>query len=83
MNYLKTKFKTFITLGEAMNKDKKQQPLVQDINNSVNMTFIPVNMYPNYYSGIIPNPQQQIPLQQIPQAQGAMNPPVVDINQTN
>lgn len=83
MNYLKNKFKTFITLGEAMNKDKKQQPLVQDINNSVNMTFIPVNMYPNYYSGIIPNPQQQIPLQQIPQAQGAMNPPVVDINQTN
>ena len=47
------------------------------------MSFIPVNMYPNYYSGIIPNPQQQIPLQQIPQAQGAMNPPVVDINQTN
>jgi hypothetical protein len=83
INYLKNKFKTFITLGEAMNKDKKQQPLVQDINNSVNMTFIPVNMYPNYYSGIISNPQQQIPLQQIPQAQGAMNPPVVDINQTN
>ena len=83
VNYFKNKFKTFISLDEALNKDKKEQPLVQDINNSANMSFIPVNMYPNYYSGIVPNPQQQIPLQQIPQVQGEMNPPVVNINQTN
>ena len=79
VNYLKNKFQTFITLEEALNKEKKQQPLVQNINNSVNMSFIPANMYPNYYSGIVPNPQQQ----QIPQAQGVINPPVVDINQAN
>jgi len=79
VNYLKNKFQTFITLEEALNKEKKQQPLVQNINNSVNMSFIPANMYPNYYSGIVPNPQQQ----QIPQAQGVINPPIVDINQAN
>ena len=78
INLIKNKFKTFITLGETLSQEKKQQPLVQDINNSVNMSFIPANMYPNYYSGIVPNPQQQIP-----PAQGNMNPPVVDINQAN
>ena len=81
---IKNKFQTFITLQEALNKDKKQQPLVQDINNSVNMSFIPDNMYPNYYSGIIPGPnQQEIQMQQLAPAQGEIKPPVVDINQTN
>ena len=48
------------------------------------MSFIPANMYPNYYSGIIPNPNQpQIPQQPIGPAQGAVIPPVVNINQAN
>ena len=83
----KEKFETFISLEDTQKNDKKQQPLVnhqQDINNSVNMSFIPANMYPNYYSGIIPNPNQpQIPQQPIAPAPGAINPPVVNINQAN
>ena len=81
INFLKMNFKTFISLQEAINKDKKQQPLVPNVNNSINMSFIPVNMYPNYYSGIIPNPQN--PVQQFPPVQAAVNPPVVDINRAN
>ena len=83
VSWIKNKFRTFITLQDASSKDKKQQPLVQEENNNVNMSFIPVNMYPNYYSGVIPNAQQQIPLQQMPPSQGAVNPPVVDINKPN
>ena len=83
----KEKLQTFITLEDTQNKDKKQQPLVnhpQDINSSVNMSFIPSNMYPNYYSGVIAaQGQQQIQLQQLAPSQGINNPPVVDINQTN
>ena len=81
---LKNKFHTFSTLEEVLNKDKKEQPLLQDVNNSVNMSFIPANMYPNYYSGIIPGPnQQEIQMQQLAPAQAEIKPPVVDINQTN
>ena len=81
---LKNKFQTFITLEEVLNKDKKEQPLVQDVNNSVNMSFIPANMYPNYYSGIIPGPnQQEIQMQQLAPAQAEIKPPVVYINQIN
>ena len=83
----KEKIATFISLEDTQKKDKKQQPLVnhqQDINNSVNMSFIPANMYPNYYSGIIAaQGQQQIQLQQFAPSQGINNPPVVDINQPN
>ena len=83
-NYLKNNFKTFISVQDVLNKEKREQPLVQDINNSVNMSFIPANMYPNYYSGIIPNPNQpQIPQQPLAPAPGAINPPVVNINQAN
>ena len=83
-NFLKIHFKTFISVQDVLNKEKKEQPLVQDVNNSVNMSFIPANMYPNYYSGIIPNPNQpQIPQQPIGPAQGAVIPPVVNINQAN
>ena len=46
------------------------------------MSFMPSNMYPNYFSGVIPAPQS-VQLQQFPPAQGAMNPPVVDINKPN
>lgn len=83
----KEKISTFISLEDTQKKDKKQQPLVnhqQDINNSVNMSFIPANMYPNYYSGIIAaQGQQQIQLQQLAPSQEINNPPVVDINQPN
>ena len=86
IKYFKEKFQTFITLDETQNKDKKQQPLVppqqQDINNSA-MSFVPSNMYPNYYSGIIAAPGQQIQLQQLNPSQGNNIPPVVDINQAN
>ena len=49
--------------------------------NNVNMSsFIPLNMYPNYYSGVIPVPNapQVQPLQPMNPAQV---PPVEDINQ--
>ena len=35
MNYLKNKFKTFITLGEAMNKDKNCVKIYDSINDMV------------------------------------------------
>ena len=78
MKYFKDKFLNFISIDEIQNKDKKEQPLVnpqqQDISNSA-MSFDPSNIYPNYYSGIIAVPEQQI--------QGNNIPPVVDINQAN
>ena len=78
IKYFKGKFLNFISIDEIQNKDKKEQPLVnpqqQDISNSA-MSFDPSNIYPNYYSGIIAVPEQQI--------QGNNIPPVVDINQAN
>ena len=78
IKYFKDKFLNFISIDEIQNKDKKEQPLVnpqqQDISNSA-MSFDPSNIYPNYYSGIIAVPEQQI--------QGNNIPPVVDINQAN
>ena len=78
IKYFKDNFLNFISIDEIQNKDKKEQPLVnpqqQDISNSV-MSFDPSNIYPNYYSGIIAVPEQQI--------QGNNIPPVVDINQAN
>ena len=86
LKYFKEKFQTFISIDDIQNKDKKQQPLVppqqQDINSSA-MSFVPSNMYPNYYSGIIAAPGQQIQLQQLNPSQGNNIPPVVDINQAN
>ena len=78
IKYFKDNFLNFISIDEIQNKDKKEQPLVnpqqQDISNST-MSFDPSNIYPNYYSGIIAVPEQQI--------QGNNIPPVVDINQAN
>ena len=78
IKYFKDKFLNFISIDEIQNKDKKEQPLVnpqqQDISNSA-MSFDLSNIYPNYYSGIIAVPEQQI--------QGNNIPPVVDINQAN
>ena len=61
---------TFITLKEVLEKGQQNQPLVQNnIPNSNNSSFIPVNMYPMYYSGVIPGMQPMQPMGQIPQAE--------------
>ena len=68
ISWLKNKLTTFTTLKDVLEKGQQNQPLVQNNNipNSNNSSFIPVNMYPNYYSGIAPG-MQQMPIQ--PQAQ--------------
>ena len=68
ISWLKNKMSTFTTLKDVLEKGQQNQPLVQNnnISNSNNSSFIPVNMYPNYYSGIAPG-MQQMPIQ--PQAQ--------------
>jgi len=48
------------SLNDANNKNS-------NIQNSGNSSFVPVNMYPNYYSGIVPGIQQ---MQSIPQSEG-------------
>lgn len=79
INLLKNKLQTFITLKEVLEKSQQQQPLVQNNNvqNYNNSSFIPVNMYPNYYSNM--QPMQQMPpmpvqpmqpIQPISQAEG-------------
>ncbi len=77
-NWLKNKLATFITLKEVLEKGQ-QQPLVQNshIQNSNNSSFVPVNMYPNYYSGFNPNMQ---PIQPIPHAEAIEN---VESNMNN
>ena len=98
IKFLRDKFQTFITLRDVLNKEKNKQPLVpnnandnvhnNNINNPMQMSsFIPLNMYPNYYSGIIPNPNpndspiQVQPMQQMQPVNPVQVPPVVDINQ--
>ena len=44
-NFLKTHFKTFISVQDVLNKEKKEQPLVQDVNNSVNTTYIKATFF--------------------------------------
>jgi hypothetical protein len=68
ISWLKNKLATFTTLKDVLEKGQQNQPLVQNNNipHSNNSSFIPVNMYPNYYSGIAPG-MQQMPIQ--PQAQ--------------
>ncbi len=69
INGLKNKLLTFITIKDVLDKGQQNQPLVQNSNiqNSGNSSFVPVNMYPNYYSGIVPGIQQ---MQSIPQSEG-------------
>ena len=98
IKFLRGKFQTFITLQDVLNKEKNKQPLVpnnandninnNNINSPVQMSsFIPLNMYPNYYSGVIPNPNpndspvQVQPMQQTQPINPVQVPPVVDINQ--
>ena len=69
INALKNKFNTFISLDDTLNQGKNIQPQVQNINNNINnsnASFVPNNMYPNYYSGIAQNNQNQPPIQAYP-----------------
>jgi len=90
IKFFKEKFQTFITLQDVLNKNKNNQPLVQNANDNINnnngnnvnisMSFIPINMYPNYNSIVVPNPN--IPqAQPLPPVNQIQVPPVVDINQ--
>ena len=70
--WLKNRLNTFITLKDVLEKEKQSQPLMQNNNaqNVNNSSFIPINMYNNYYSGIIPGMQQMQPIQQNSQEDG-------------
>ena len=73
---IKSKVQTFVTLKEVL--DKGQQPLVQNSNannasNPEGSSFMPMNMYPIYYSNAQDmQPPMEIapPVQPFPQAQG-------------
>lgn len=66
INWLKNKISTFITLKEVLEKEN-QNPSQSNIQNSNNSSFIPMNMYPNYYSGL------QQPMQPMGQAEEIKN----------
>jgi len=74
IKWAKNKLTTFISLKDVLEKGQKNQPLVQNTNNenSNNSSFIPVNMYPNYYSEVAPGIQQ---MQSIPQGEDNINQP--------
>ena len=65
VSWLKKNLITFITLQEILEKGQQKQPLVQNSNvsNPSNSSFVPANMYPNYYSGVASNIQQIQPMQ--------------------
>ena len=76
---IKNKVKTFVTMKEVL--DKSQQPLVQNssasnisnVSNPDGSSFIPMNMYPMYYSNaqaMQPSMQVVPPIQPFAQAQG-------------
>ena len=73
---IKNKVQTFVTLKEVL--DKGQQPLVQNSNvsnapNPDGSSFMPMNMYPIYYSNaqdMQPPMEVSPPVQPFPQAQG-------------
>ena len=83
---LKDIFQTFVTLQDVLKKQKNNQPLVQNNanNNIIMSSFVPSNMYPNYYSVVVPNPNGSLvqvqPMQPINPAQ-AQIPSSADINQ--
>ena len=69
VGWTKNKLQTFITMNEVLNKS--QQCLVQNSNasnvsDSNGSSFVPVNMYPVYYSNV---PAMQPPMQVIPPIQ--------------
>ena len=82
---LKYRFKTFITLEDVLAKEQNRQGNNNNINNNINGSFVPNNMYPNYYSGIVQGNPNQAPIQ--PGMAVQQNPPVVqpglDLNQSS
>jgi hypothetical protein len=65
VNWIKRKVTTFVSLKDVLERGQNSQPLVQ--NNAQNpneSSFIPANMYPNYYSSVDPNMQQMEPTPQ-------------------
>ena len=86
MGCLKYRFKTFITLEDVLAKEQnRQENNNNNINNNINGSFVPNNMYPNYYSGIVQSNPNQAPIQ--PRIAVQQNPPVsesvVDMNQSS
>ena len=68
INWFKNKLTTFITLKEVLDKGNQNQSSQQNnIQNSNNSSFVPNNMYPNYYSGL------QQPMQPMAQAKEIKN----------
>ena len=84
MGFLKYRLKTFITLEDVLAKEQNRQEN-NNINNNINGSFVPNNMYPNYYSGIIQSNPNQAPIQ--PRIAVQQNPSVsesvVDMNQSS
>ena len=65
INYTNAKLYKVKNWKEVLEKAQgQQQPLVpnSDVQNSNNSSFIPANMYPNYYSNVAPNMQQMQPM---------------------
>ena len=91
VGWTKNKMQTFITMNEVLSKS--QQSLVQNSNasnvsNSNGSSFVPVNMYPVYYSNVqAMQPSMQVvpPIQPIAQAQAIgeidSNSSMVNLNQ--
>ena len=68
INWFKNKLTTFITLKEVLDKGNQNQSSQQNnIQNSNNSSFVPNNMYPNYYSGL------QQPMQPMARAEEIKN----------
>ena len=65
INWIKNKVSTFVSLKDVLERGNSQ-PLVQNNNaqNPNESSFIPANMYPNYYSNVDPNMQQMEPIPQ-------------------
>ena len=89
INFFKNKFKAFVSIEDVIKQEinNNNQPMEQGVNNNIansvvsvnnsNASFVPNNMYPNYYSGIAQNSSNRNQnVQYLHNAQ-----PVVDVNQ--
>jgi hypothetical protein len=89
INFFKNKLKTFVSIQDVLKQEinNNNQHMVQGVNNNIsnnvisvnnsNVSFVPNNTYPNYYSGIAQNSSDRNQnVQYPPNAQ-----PVVDVNQ--
>ena len=69
----KKNLKTFITLEECMAKNQNSN----QVQNSNNSSFVPANIYPNYYSGVANNAQY---INQAPPIVNNLQQPMNNIN---